>query len=561
MDLRWPELPPALAACLLSGGTGRAHLAGAARLCLEAAAADAAQRNLYARLALETLWAAWACDPLDLQGAASLQALLGSGDAHPTLAALLTRLLRIGSAGPDVRRDESRIHALLDKGRSDEAAALLQAALERTPGSLPLLRLAYLVGQRPEHAAWAQGRLAHPGLRPLDPLPAFLGADLDLVQGEYERAANGYNAVLDTGLLPEAALRLASCLTLLGRREEALQAWARAWRERPWQVNALLCLADRLSGVDTLRAPLPGRVAVLLYSYNKAEDLDLALEAVWASELGDALVAVLDNGSRDATPLVLDRWAERFAARGAGDFLRVDLPVNVGAPAARNWLLELPQVAEREFVVYLDDDALPPPDWLSRLGAGVQRFPEAGVWGCKVVDATAPRTVQSTDLHLKVEGGAARPGGEAPLRVTDLHLEGMDAGQFDYLRPCLSVTGCCHVFRTAVLREAGGFDLRFSPSQFDDLDRDLGLALGGRLAVYQGHLAVRHRKRTGSLGATSAAASLNALGNARKLDLKYGPPERQRLRRLDLEAQLRHVARCEATVRQFLELPPGPGAD
>ena len=47
-----------------------------------------------------------------------------------------------------------------------------------------------------------------------------------------------------------------------------------------------------------------------------------------------------------------------------------------------------------------------------------------------------------------------------------------DWGAYGLTRPCATVTGCCHLFPTDVLAATGGFDLRFSPTQYDDLDHD-----------------------------------------------------------------------------------------
>ena len=48
------------------------------------------------------------------------------------------------------------------------------------------------------------------------------------------------------------------------------------------------------------------------------------------------------------------------------------------APAARNWLMHLPEVREACWAAYIDDDIHLPPDWLPRLGAAAARYPEAG---------------------------------------------------------------------------------------------------------------------------------------------------------------------------------------
>ena len=59
-------------------------------------------------------------------------------------------------------------------------------------------------------------------------------------------------------------------------------------------------------------------------------------------------------------------------------------------------------------------------------------------------------------------------------------------GQFAYLRPCDSVTCCCHLLRTADIERTGGFDIRFLPSQYDDPERDLRVFLGGEVLLERG---------------------------------------------------------------------------
>ena len=91
------------------------------------------------------------------------------------------------------------------------------------------------------------------------------------------------------------------------------------------------------------------------------------------------------------------------------------------------------------------------------------------------------------------------------------------------MRPCATVTGCCHLFRTRTLTEGRGFDLRYSPSQYDDLDHDLRLLLAGKTPVYQGHLAVGHFKSTGAQGQPGQAQFGLGAANQYKLHHSYTP--------------------------------------
>jgi len=107
------------------------------------------------------------------------------------------------------------------------------------------------------------------------------------------------------------------------------------------------------------------------------------------------------------------------------------------------------------------------------------------------------------------------------MHLPSMHLHQPDFGQFSYLRPCVSVTGCCHMLRASAIDAAGGFDIRFSPSQYDDLERDLRVFLGGGHAVYQGHLAVGHKRSSGQVAERSAAELGNATANTHKLLTKH----------------------------------------
>lgn len=297
----------------------------------------------------------------------------------------------------------------------------------------------------------------------------------------------------------------------------------------PWNMGLALRGHDVLAGVAEMRTALPGSVALLLYSWNKADELDATLASILDSDLTGASLFVLDNGSTDRTAEVLAGWESRFVAElGADRFTVISLPVNVGAASARNWLLHMDVVQEHEFICYLDDDVELSKDWLSRLGAAVKVYPEAGVWGCKVVDHANGLLIQSADSHLLAEPDTIVDFSRLapnPFKLSDLHIQTVNSGDFDFMRPCASVTGCCHLFRTKTLLESGDFAIQLSPSQYDDMEHDIRLCEAGLFPVYQGHLAVRHKKRTGVASHTSMQEEGNALGNKYKMQTMHGVEE------------------------------------
>ncbi|MEZ7195847.1 glycosyltransferase family 2 protein [Pseudodesulfovibrio karagichevae] len=484
----WRALPDDLKALLRLGFTGRSQLLDVAGRCLHAGRTDLAED--LARIAgdaLNTL----ACDhPLDGGLAAELLA------ADPAVALLAPeavarlRVLADHWARPTDSAPLLDILAARDFGRT--RAFLTQAVLDE-PGNLFWREQAVTVGT-------------------VENVPDFVFACLDAPSPEDVR--------------PVLAMAVERARTLFSPRQapspEALLAAA---RRAPWNAGLALRAFDALSGAADQRDPLPGRTAVLLYSWNKADELGSTLDSLLVSDLIGCSVFVLDNGSTDGTAEVLARREARFAdVLGAGRFTVVSLPVNIGAAAARNWLLHLDAVQAHDFCCYLDDDVELPPDWLARLGAAVNRYPEAGVWGCKVVDHANPLCIQSADSHLAMD-----PAERAdltrldpnPFSLTDLHVQTLDTGGFDFMRPCASVTGCCHLFRTRTLLESGDFAIQLSPSQYDDMEHDLRLCEAGLFPVYQGHLAVRHRKRTGTASLTSTREHGSALGNKYKMQTMH----------------------------------------
>lgn len=75
------------------------------------------------------------------------------------------------------------------------------------------------------------------------------------------------------------------------------------------------------------------------------------------------------------------------------------------------------------------------------------------------------------------------------------------------------------------VNRAGVFDLRYTPSQFDDLDRDLRSALSGLPAIYTGSLAIRHVQHSSLAKSQTPRQIGHVMGNKFKLDTKYTDQE------------------------------------
>jgi len=511
--------------------------------------------------------------------------LLGQGNADCLAAAQGLLALAFAenpfdAASLALLEETQRNHPFLPP-RAEATTRLVQAAMHHAPTDIPFEQIrasgdADLVARYLEVAAkdksHALGRLA-PAFGSLCRLPdaglaaalldgfagsippplfARLAAELAVLRLPPETALEKLAALDPDAWGLYAAIAASHCLERLGRRGEALAACLGAWRALPQHGNLTL-RAFALSRPRTAPpAPQPGEAAVCLYSMNKAELFRECLTHLAATDLGGALVAALDNGSSDRTADVLRDVAPLFPA---GRFLHVALPVNIGAPGARNWLLALPEVAACRNVAFLDDDAFPEPDWLARLLQTGRDHPDAGAIGCAIVDKDAPHDHQSADFNLfpPQTGEQSLPETNERLFVCEPCRGAPDLGLYAYSRPCLSVSGCCHLLPRASLDAVGGFDIRFNPTQFDDLDRDIRAFLAGRPAVYDGTVRVAHKQGSSLAMAQNMAQVAHIMGNKIKLEHKVSDADAERLWRGNLESLREDLRGKYAEVRRINE--------
>lgn len=533
-------LPETIRLRLAAASHGSAHLAATGMRCVQLAAAEPDSRDLL-DLGLDMVLAAFEADPLErrtLDFLAATQAKYPFMD--PARHALVNMLRAPGCNGPLARAVSGLARARRYEEAFDAVELQASAAFDDPFLSGALVRLARRSGQ------WERGRalLEKQGGDEIGVRTLML-ADCRFQAGDPQAALRAYEAVGWNGSTHLLGRR-AACLARLGRKAEAVALHREALAIRPWLTTNLLLAHDLASGWADERRPIPGRTLLLCYTWNKAELLHATLETLAPELSRDMRLFVLDNGSTDQTPDVIAAFAERLGENMAG---HIRLPVNIGAPAARNWLLSLPELAGYDFVAFIDDDALPPTGFAEYFGAAVARYPEAGAYGCKIVDVQRPERVQHADIQLVPPGRSPAafdlPEGFATMRLLEPGRNEMDFGQYDYLRPAASVTGCFHLFRTETVVDGPSFGLRFSPSQLDDLDHDLELLENGKPAVFQGHLAVTHVRSTG----LSGDAEGRLAGNAHKLYRKWTRERAQRVKRLAGQALLEDLAIRERELR------------
>ncbi len=221
----------------------------------------------------------------------------------------------------------------------------------------------------------------------------------------------------------------------------ALEAVGRAFAPNPWIGSS-------------------PRISVVICTYNGSATLRDCLEGALTLHYPNYEVIVVSDGSTDESP--------RIAGEYEG--VRVIETPQRGLSAARNTGLE---AASGEIVAYIDDDAIPDPDWLTHVAAAFAGGPYAAVGGPNVLPDGSGAVAQCV---------ANAPGGPTHVLVSDREAE--------------HVPGCNMAIRKADLEQLGGFDPQFRTAG-DDVDICWRLLDSGRrIAFSPGAVVWHHRRRS-----------------------------------------------------------------
>ena len=217
-------------------------------------------------------------------------------------------------------------------------------------------------------------------------------------------------------------------------------------------------------------------------------------------------VYVADNGSSDATPAYLQelKASYRFPLHV------LTLPLNTGVAAGINTAL---LAGKSELVARLDDDIELPPEWLKIFVSDLRNRPFAGCVATKTVNDIPARTLQWACPHSYPNGYNYR--------------DETDEGQADYVARVAAIHGCCILYRRDTIKRCGVFDIRYSPTQYDDIDHNFALVQAGYEVLYDGRTHVVHKISTGLDRSFAGMASASANGS--KMYGKWGADIFERL--------------------------------
>lgn len=167
------------------------------------------------------------------------------------------------------------------------------------------------------------------------------------------------------------------------------------------------------------------KVTVLIPVFNRERFVDEAIRSVVEQEFDDFELLLVDDGSTDGTPQVLEGWRQRDPR-----VVVVTSPANLGIPDALNLGLAH---ARGAYVARLDSDDLMMPRRLAAQAAVLDAHPEVALVSCayEIVDLAGnhlntwrgdePPEVTALLLHFyNVVGG----GGQVMFRLAEVLEEG-----------------------------------------------------------------------------------------------------------------------------------------
>ena len=200
------------------------------------------------------------------------------------------------------------------------------------------------------------------------------------------------------------------------------------------------------------------RVSVVICAYNAERTMDACLASLRMLRYPDYEVVIVNDGSKDATQAISERYPEFILINQENRGLSVAR--NVGAARATG-----------EIIAYTDSDCVVDPDWLSYL---VDKFVDGGY-----VAVGGPNFPPPEDSAVAAYV-AASPGGPTHVLLNDEVAE--------------HIPGCNMAFTKRALEEVGGFEAIFAAAG-DDVDLCWRLQNEGHVIGFSPAAMVWHFRR------------------------------------------------------------------
>ncbi len=211
-------------------------------------------------------------------------------------------------------------------------------------------------------------------------------------------------------------------------------------------------------------------ISIIIVNWNRKSLTEKVLYLLHQQTFQDFEILLMDNGSTD----------------GSADDLKSKFPevhlhrlnANLGFSIANNLGV---QRAQSPWVVLLNNDALPEPDWLENLFNAALTHSEFTFFGSKLLQANVPNLLDGVGDVYHISGLAWRDGYNFPLETAPV-----------VPREIFSPTAAAAIYSRQAFLDVGGFDEDFF-MYHEDVDLGFRLRLRGHRALYVPDAVVYHQ--------------------------------------------------------------------
>ncbi len=210
-------------------------------------------------------------------------------------------------------------------------------------------------------------------------------------------------------------------------------------------------------------------IDIMIVTMNNVEQLKSTIEKIMDSSYKKIKIYIYNNGSSDGT----FNYLNSISAKNKGLFNIVNSPVNIGLPAALNWLFT---ISKSPVVVRMDDDVEVSNNCFEELIKLFHLFPYAGIVSPKII------IEEDQNFSLHYAGVYGFP--------TNISID-----EYKFIAKTKIAGGPFLMYKRAAVEKAGLWDLEFSPTQVEDIDHAFRVYKAGYDIIYNGKIKVIHKDK------------------------------------------------------------------
>lgn len=213
------------------------------------------------------------------------------------------------------------------------------------------------------------------------------------------------------------------------------------------------------------------RVSIITVAYNSALYIQKCLNSLRDQTFNDFEIIFINNGLQDGSMEIVQDYRNVF------DIKIIEQPQNIGFAAANNIGANL---AQGEWIILLNADAYPEPNWLEQLIKAAEDYPKYNFFSSRQVQYNMPHLLDGAGDEYHVSGLAWR-------RYYNYFEKEHGLEQEEVFGACAAAA----MYRREDFLKMGGFDEDYF-SYFEDVDLSFRLRLAGGHCLYVPQALVHH---------------------------------------------------------------------